>query len=232
LRDARVDRGRVEAVLEGNAGALSLSHGVIDFENYALGAVRAMRFFLPALHNRESVDHVTGRFSVDIEKTQKSRIQFAPEQKGPVIVPAERFAVDTSVAREPVQVIHGLRHFHDTRYDPLQQRRAPIPAYRFVEHGGRRNRQLFDDEHVEVFAAYFPLADVIEWERTGVAEKRTLVSYICIWQTADDRVPEPRFLNSGPHACASIRCARCAYTSKYLILSDHTPERILNHLCG
>lgn len=41
VRDARVGWGRVEAGLVGRTGALGVGHGVVDFYDYALGAVLA-----------------------------------------------------------------------------------------------------------------------------------------------------------------------------------------------
>src|ERR1017187_9021677 len=105
MSHARVGWRRVEAGLVRDTNALGLGHRIVGFENHAFGSVLAVLFLFPALHDGESVDHVEGRLSIDTEQMKESRIQLAPEQKAPVAVPSERFAVEAGVAGELAQVI-------------------------------------------------------------------------------------------------------------------------------
>lgn len=110
---AYISGRRVKAGLIG----LTADHGVVDFENGVLGAIAAMRGFILAFDNRESVHDVGHVIAVNAVEMEKCGVEFAAEQKAPGFIPAEGRAIESAVLRERFQVPSGVGQFENAGQD-------------------------------------------------------------------------------------------------------------------
>ncbi len=97
----------VEDRLVGLAGGDGCGHGVVAFEDDALGAVLAVGGLVLAPHDRERVEDVVDVVALDAVEVEERGVKFRTQQEAPLWLPAERRAVVARVGGERLQVPGG-----------------------------------------------------------------------------------------------------------------------------
>ena len=89
MGDSGIGCWRVEASLVCGTGALCLGHGVVDFQDHALGAVFSMGGFVLAADARECLEHIENIPSRKTINVGVESIEFASKEKSTIIVPSK-----------------------------------------------------------------------------------------------------------------------------------------------
>ena len=157
---------RVKPSLIGLTGSHGLLHGVVHVQNGVLGAITAMRGFILAFDNRESVHDVGHVVAFNAVEMEKGGVEFAAEQKAPGFIPAEGRAIESAVLRERFQVPSGVGQFENAGQYPIAQGFAVArpPAGLGVD-SGWENGELLEDEEIEIDPAELLPTYIIQGKR-------------------------------------------------------------------
>ncbi len=111
----------MEATLVRFAGVDGALHGVIHLQDNPSGAILAVLRFVLALDNGEGLHDVVYVVTADTVEVEVCSVEFAAQQKAPLFVPAEGWAVVAAVCGEGGQVPGGVGEFEDAGEEPSME---------------------------------------------------------------------------------------------------------------